>query len=181
MATYTQVYVVCPWCEQESGHRVCHLFNPKYEPYAWGPWTCEKCRCEFRGSVNMVNEVTVERVGTGKPKYGRALALLLLDGKDGPVYFVMDRRYYTPGEPDEEFQSHEQYFFEEHSCPTNWLRDCEVVIQYGDQDPHGFLTHVRSVEVTDDFDTDDEDAIRNLFPECFPPTIDNTRALPSAK
>jgi hypothetical protein len=118
--------------------------------------------------VSKANEVTVERVGDGTPKYRRALALLRFDGKDGPVYFVMNRRYHTPGEPDEQFQSYEQYFFEEHSCPTNWLRNCEVVICDGDQDPHGFLKHVRSVEVSDDFDTDDPDAIMNLFPECFP-------------
>ena len=32
-------------------------------------------------------------------------------------------------------------FYEEHSCPTNWLDNCAAVIENGDDDPHGFLRH----------------------------------------
>lgn len=57
--------------------------------------------------------------------------------------------------------------FEEHSCPTNWLRDCVAVIESKDTDPHGFLTFVRAVEVSGDFNADDDDQWAILFPEAF--------------
>lgn len=178
MTIYQQDFLICPWCDQQSGQRVDHLYSDAL-PRAFGSWECKECGRSFRGTVTAPGTVTLERDEAAKV-YGRALALLRFNGKDGPVYFVMDRRYHTPGEPDEEFQSHESYFFEEHSCPTNWLRDCVTVIENGDMDPHGFLDHVRSVEVPRDFDEDDDDKVRDLFPECFPETIDHRVSLPPA-
>lgn len=133
-------------------------------------------RAAADGEVAAPGEVSLKR--EDKPPYGRAMALLRFDGKDGPVFFVMDRKYHTAGEEVEELQSHDSYFFEEHSCPINWLRDCVKVIQDGDVDPHGFLSHVRSVEVPRDFDEDDDDAVRDLFPDCFPTVIDHRQPLP---
>src|SRR3990167_1571469 len=97
------------------------------------------------------------------------MALLKFDGKDGPVFFVMDHARYHDGESesDEENQSHQRFFFEEHSCPTNWLAECVAVIEDGDCDPHGFLDFVRAVDVSEDFDADDDANWLTLFPEAF--------------
>lgn len=59
------------------------------------------------------------------------------------------------------------FFYEEHSCPTNWLRQCASVIEDGDNDPHGFLKFVRSVDVSGDFDEDDDEQWPMMFPEAF--------------
>jgi len=41
------------------------------------------------------------------------------------------------------------------------------VIEDGDPDPHGFMEFVRSVPIALDFDEDNDDAVRELFPEAF--------------
>jgi hypothetical protein len=106
----------------------------------------------------------------GREEFSRSLALLRFEGKDGPVFFVMDHgRYHPFGTPDtdEKNQHHQRYFFEEHSCPTNWLKECVMVIKDGDCDPHGFLSFVRAVDVPEDFDTGEDDKVAALFPEAF--------------
>lgn len=160
---YTQTFIICPWCDMQSGCRVDHLFA--IIPSTFGHWSCNECGKSFSGTVSSPGKVILKR--ENKPPYGRAMALLRFDGKGGPVFFVMDRKYHTAGEPDAELQSSDNFFFEEYSCPTNWLSDCVAVIEQGDADPHGFLMHVRSVEVPRDFDPDEQDW-RTLFPEAFP-------------
>lgn len=168
MALYKQDFAICPWCNGESGCRVDHLYNDHWGGF--GPWACKECRRHFRGKVNAPGEVTVER-DKDATFTSRQMVLLKIEGKACPVYFVMDHpRYHHNGkvESDEERQGSTQFFFEEHSCPTNWLDECVAVIDDGDCDPHGFLEFVRAVDVPDDFDTDNDANWITLFPEAFP-------------
>jgi len=92
------------------------------------------------------------------------LSLLKFDGKDGPVYFVVSGLA-TQHESDAAMQSLASYGYEEHSCPTNWLRHVVAVIEDGEEDPHGIMAHMRTVQVRKDDDHD----LRALFPEAFKP------------
>jgi hypothetical protein len=92
-------------------------------------------------------------------------ALLKLEGAEKPLFFVMEERYGSPAE--EDYQSHRRYFYEEHSCPTNWIGDCVAVIENGDTDPHGYLTFVRSAPVPPGTQRDEENW-EEIFPEAFP-------------
>lgn len=96
------------------------------------------------------------------------LSLLKFDGKDGPVFFVV-KGLAKAHASDEEMQSSAAYFYEEHSCPTNWLRDCVAVIENGGDDPHGFLEHVRTVQVSNALEPEDfkRESWQELFPEAF--------------
>lgn len=173
MALYRHEFVICPWCDEQSGRRVDHLYDDRM-PRTFGPWYCEECRRGFSGTVRAPSDVEVTRENDGAPSFSRSMALLRFDGKSGPVFFVMDHNRYhsAPGESDEENQSHQRYFFEEHSCPTNWLRECVCVIQNDDTDPHGFLSFVRASDVPEDFDEYQADW-SILFPEAFgAPIID---------
>lgn len=96
----------------------------------------------------------------------RSLALLKFDGKDGPVFFVIEH-WPSEGEANDEFQGHARYFFEEHSCPTNWIGSCVAVIKDGDSDPHGFLEFVRALDKPPEFNDKSEDDLKKLFPEAF--------------
>jgi hypothetical protein len=110
---------------------------------------------------------SVPEGATNKEPEPHSFALLKLEGAAKPLYFVMEERY---GKPDEEdYQGNRQYFYEEHSCPTNWLPTCVAVIEDGDTDPHGFLTFVRSVPIPPGYKEDPNDERwRDLFPEAFP-------------
>ncbi len=101
----------------------------------------------------------------------KIFSLLKLEGKNGPVFFVIEDDY---GEHEEgTLQGDKAYQYEEHSCPTNWLRDCVAVIEDGDEDPHGFLQHVRSVQVAATCEPSAEGGWAALFPEVHGgPSID---------
>lgn len=168
MALYRHELAICPWCEGESGHRVDHLYGDRM-PTTAGPWYCNECRQSFRVKVNAPGDVELAKE-IGRDAFTPSVALLKFDGKDGSVFFVMKHdRYRSNGsvETDADNQEHQRYFFEEHSCPTNWLRECIAVIEAGDTDPHGFLDFVRAVDVPNDFDEDDDSQWAILFPEAF--------------
>jgi hypothetical protein len=98
----------------------------------------------------------------------RSMALLKLAAADRTVYFVLDTPAYRDAkDSDAEYQSHREYFYEEHSCPTNWINSIVAVIENGDTDPHGFLQFVKQVPVANDFDEDDDKNWQKLFPEAF--------------
>jgi len=64
-----------------------------------------------------------------------------------PVYFVV-RGMRVEGanimpRDDEDRRASEQFFYEESSCPTNWLKPTMVYVD-GDSDPHGLLKFVAS-------------------------------------
>lgn len=169
---YTHDFLMCPWCSEQSGCRVDHLYDEA--PMSFGTWYCKECRMPFSGKVLAPHKVEVAK-DEPRDRFSRSMALLKFDGKGGPVFFVMDHDRYRSGktQSDEENQESQKYFFEEHSCPTNWLRECVAVIEDGDCDPHGFLEFVRCVDVPNDFDTDDDDNWPILFPEAFgAPIID---------
>lgn len=166
MALYRHEFCICPWCGEQSGCRVDHLYGDRL-PTKAGPWYCGECRQPFDVRVKAPGDVELTKT-TMLGEFSRAMNLLRFDGKDGPVFFVMDKDRYREGDQSPtEFQDSQRFFFEEHSCPTNWLRDCVAVIEDGDCDPHGFLTFVRAVDVPQDFDVDDDEQWAILFPEAF--------------
>lgn len=66
--------------------------------------------------------------------------------EDAPIRFLVDS--FLIVEKDEkpeksESLENQQYFYEEHTCPTNWLMKVEEVIdKNGNHDPHGAFKYV---------------------------------------
>lgn len=140
-STYQKTFVICPNCEAKTDSSVDHLNAGSTA----GPWCCDECGVWYSLTIGPNREVSLEINGRSEPRR-HGLALLKTRGSD-PVFFVFDcKRYRTVD--DEEQQSSDAFFYEEHSCPTNWLRNCVAVIENGDTDPHGFLEFVRSIDIT---------------------------------
>lgn len=102
--------------------------------------------------------------GDGKPF---DLVLLKVEPEAHPLYLVIKARRWPDSDTAEERASHDQYFYDEHTCPTNWIDDVLAIISDGDEDPHGFATFVRRIPAPDDMseDGDPEPAWSELFPE----------------
>lgn len=158
---YQHDLIVCPWCGAQSGKQVDHLYRHKL-PQRFGPWYCEECQQAFSGEVIAPGDITVEKT----PEMAKKRSYLVLLRRDqSELFFVMKHDQYV--EHDGPNLGFARYFFEEHSCPVNWLSDCIAVIDAGDTDPHGFLRFVDVVEIPADFDPDDSDQWSKIFPEAF--------------
>jgi|SRR6185369_1883682 len=96
------------------------------------------------------------------------LSLLKLQAGDRTVYFVIASA--SSSTSIEELQKNKAFFFQEHSCPTNWLKDVVAVIEDGNDDPHGVLEFVRSVFIPDDAsieELEEKEKLLSIFPEAF--------------
>jgi len=154
----TREYVLCPHCG-EGDFNVSHLESG----LRFGPWYCDDCGGSFVGQRQLDGTFEIELRTERKIT---TVDVLVLNPQDKPVYFVvegmrfegvvsvgerlrqaaerMTGRPTPPEEPRDEAES-KRFFYEEHSCPTNWLEPI-MVYHDGDDDPHGLIEFVRSVD-----------------------------------
>lgn len=172
--TYQKTCVICPHCEAKTDASIDHL-KPGQPA---GPWYCDACG----GSYNLIGGASPSEavVTKGASRKTPTLDLLVLNPQDAPVYVALrgfiihDNPYSFTGRPRGAVESeHEQgmarFFYETHSCPTNWLQHIAMLAHKGDTDPHGLLTFVRRVPLPapvggQDCQAEDE-AILQAFPE----------------
>ena len=154
LTTYTRTFIVCPHCGAPTESSVDHLKAGQ----TFGPWYCEECGGGFQGKANGA-QTEIEVVSSS---FRKTLDLLVLEPQEEPVYFVM-KGFHSQGSSEEDEQDSTRFFYEEHSCPTNWIRDTAMISVGGDVDPHGFLKFVRSVPQPKL--NGSENQITEIFPE----------------
>lgn len=135
----TQTFVACPNCG-EGSHRVDHLFGRF--PASFGPWNCRACTRDFRGVINAPDDVELEPVDSHTI---RTFVLLELSPQKGSVYFVVEGMRFIGRGGSTDQAEHDRFFYEEHSCPTNFIR-CERIIADGNTDPHGLFDYVSTID-----------------------------------
>lgn len=131
--------IACPFCGQqwfEIGHlKVGTQF---------GPWFCDECGRSFLGTIGISS---VEWM-PGTERLVPTKVTLEIRTEDAPITFLVDSFLIVEqGETPEESPGMEnaQYFYEEHTCPTNWLMKVEEVIdKNGRHDPHGVFKYVKT-------------------------------------
>lgn len=90
--------------------------------------------------------VPVESKHSAHSDMFQTLNLLAIDTGDGVAYFVVEGC--AKFCPNDELQEQNRYFYEEHTCPTNFIR-VPLISFKGDHDPHGLFRFVRSIWMTD--------------------------------
>lgn len=153
-----EVYIHCPFCG-EGEHRVDHLFDyardPKKSPggfFAAGPWHCKNIACLRVFDLQVFADESVQTIETERDTneiYAPVYVLL----RRGDLFILLDahthidRTAYTSGEPMcQEKQDQIRYYYEEHTCPTNWMQGCVHMLSLdGDIDPHGAFDFVRAM------------------------------------
>jgi hypothetical protein len=106
-------------------------------------WTCQECR--EQAHVVRINEHDFQVVPTSKKETPITVTLRSVTVPPITVKVNTWKYAHSQGLPQEEFVENERYFYNEHTCPTNWLRDIEQIEFEGDRDPHGVFEFV-SVE-----------------------------------
>lgn len=134
----TKTYAVCPSCGEDAGC-IDRLIGTTTETL----WYCDACgqryRLEFTANGNVEITSTTDRKVT-------TVDVLVLPPQAHPVYFVVKGMRFE-GRDKGAFDESEskQFYYEEHSCPVNWLHP-EMVYCDGDSDPHGLIQYVAHVD-----------------------------------
>ncbi len=127
--TKPERYILCPGCKNEY-FRVDHLAE-----HVRTAWYCDQCGIRFRVHALAGNRIECEVI-KGESKAKRLVILR----SDGPV--TLHLHTFTTL-PDSDETGHAEYFYNEHTCPTNFLGDVVKVIDAdGDDDPHGIFAFV---------------------------------------
>lgn len=79
----------------------------------------------------------------------KTLTLLALDLADGSaLFFVVEGR--AEFDSLDKIREYDRYFYEEHTCPTNFIRT-EAIVTDGDFDAHGVFRYVDSAWLTEEY------------------------------
>jgi hypothetical protein len=127
-------FIECPYCHN-SKNRIDHLFNEEGKEISWGYWYCDECGGGYKGIVKG-KEVFIEK--TIKRKDDSIIFL-----KNGNILLAIKGMYFN-GNHDIE---NDRYFYEEHTCPINYLKNVEMIINLEDDniDPHGIFKFITSI------------------------------------
>jgi hypothetical protein len=157
-------YIVCPYCGDSEGFPCGSILDRSWDA-PFGPWYCEACGGAIRGRLvpGSGNRIEIEKLTERKIE---TADLLVLRPQTKPVYFVVKGMRFEGGfrvsdklrqaaqvirslpkdvkmtvETEQEIAEHKVFFYESHSCPTNWLKP-ERIYYDGDNDPHGLIEFV---------------------------------------
>ena len=114
-----------------------------------GPWYCDDCGIGWYIQKDAAGDVLVEDKGKRKEK-----TLVLLDLKpdelNDPLRLVVQGMRFNDQEDDAaRLFDQSQYFYEEHTCPSNYLRTVEHVFLGENSDPHGLFNYIGEMKKAD--------------------------------
>jgi len=136
---YTKHYIVCPHCQGDTGSYIDHLLEDKL-PKEVGPWSCDACGNYFELVINSATDIDIKLLDYKRVE--KLEVLLVLPPQDKPLYVVVEGMDFV--KKGEAMDLDKSYFYNEHSCPTNWLKADRIYFD-GDADPHGLFRFVRAI------------------------------------
>lgn len=137
----TKQFVECP---------ICHKHEWRVDQCAghteFGAWSCVGCNNYFKFTrlPELAGETfEVEQVDGPKGRQ-TPVTVTLRSITVPPITVKLNTWKYGHSQNDtpEEYQENERYFYNEHTCPTNWFRHVEYIEFEGDKDPHGVFEFV---------------------------------------
>lgn len=133
----TKNYAICPCCEKPDS-TIDHLLNTDTST----SWYCDNCGERYSISFKKTGEVFTQATGE---RVNKNIVLL----KNGNVGLVVEGMSFSGAE------SNQEYYYNEHTCPTNYMKNVLAVIdlEHNDSDPHGIFEYVKTL----DWDKDVED------------------------
>ena len=131
------LHAVCPHCGRVAG-RLDHLLAmAATKPYNFGSWICHSCNHYYAGTLSIIDGTpSVTTVKPDKPKSEEVYDLLVLPPQDEPVYLIVSTEDYGHKDRDQSF------YYNEHTCPTNWIKNVVGIVIGADSDPHGLFEFV---------------------------------------
>ena len=115
-------------------------------------WVCDECRAEM-SLVFSDGGQSVEQTPTGR-RCERTVALLAM--RNNPRFMLIRKGLAWDGD-----LSSKQFFYEEHTCPSNLLKSEEIIAD-GEVDPHGIFELVEEVIITGPNARDEDEVIESF-------------------
>jgi hypothetical protein len=126
--------IVCPCCDSEE------LRADQVPVGSSTVWTCDRCNGEFDLKRLSRDEFIAEP--TGRKKTPVTVTLRSLTSPAITVKLNTWKYASSQNESPEEYAAHQASFYNEHTCPKNWLYKVEEIECEGDTDPHGLFQFV---------------------------------------
>lgn len=154
----TGKFSITGWVDGAKGDRA---------PTKVGPWYCKECGWASQFEIASGEKIIIDAVDKCRVP---TLVLLCFDGAtdDGePLYLIVDWfAYGTSQGVMLENNGHNDYFFNEHWCPQNYLS--AIVMTAKSTDPHGIFRYIEMIARPDDWEETSSNAtveeVRELFP-----------------
>lgn len=143
---------LCPHCHEHRFNYE-HLCGPQTVQRSY-IWSCGQCITKVNFSMGVDDKVTIDSFVV--PKYPKALILLRLtpsedDNLKKPLFLILEKSNYSHSENIDEFSKSQEYFYNDHTCPSNYLGDA-IVLYDGDDDRHGIFSFVEAIWMSEDYD-----------------------------
>jgi len=134
--------VRCPIGECKGFHDISYF--AERNSFSVGPWYCDACGA---GVMLVKNNGLVNYKITGERKVDRLVLLdMAKDAKD--VKIIVEGMRHEGGRHGSE-EGDDKYFYNEHTCPTNYLTGIVKIIEGEDADPHGIFEFNKGIDVDD--------------------------------
>lgn len=130
-----KLFIPCPSCTAGSW-RVDQLFISQTTS-----GTCQECR--ELANIKRISENDFEVTPVvGKKDW--PVTVTLRSVTVPPITLKLNTWKYSHSQEQsqEEYTDNQRYFYNEHTCPTNWVREIEEIEFQGDRDPHGVFEFV---------------------------------------
>jgi len=133
-----RLYIPCPSCSKGSwrADQISVGFKTN--------WSCNECQENV--DIERVSETDFRTISTGKKN--TPVTVTLQSVTEPKIILKLNAWKYahSQGMTSEDYESHQRYFYDEHTCPTNWTRDIVEIIFKGDHDPHGVFEFVSVID-----------------------------------
>jgi hypothetical protein len=135
--TQAKLFASCPCCE-DGEWPVGHLKTGTQTT-----WVCDCCQSEVR--IHRIDEFEVDAEPTGRK--ATPVTITLESATEPKITVRLNTWKYPHSQNDSpaDYAAHQQYYYNEHTCPTNWTSEIAEMIFKDDHDPHGVFQFV-SVE-----------------------------------
>ncbi len=124
-------YISCPACAK-SKHAVSHLGAG-----CRTLWYCDDCGVRFDVHVLSADQVDCSVIPDSRRK-----KILVRLRSTRPVTVIVEGMSFHPDDEPDGFVERQRYYYEEHTCPSNFLGVEKVMDDSGDEDPHGIFSFV---------------------------------------
>jgi hypothetical protein len=154
-AIVTHRYIICPYCGEDE-KRIDHLEPARINESTFGPWSCDECGKSYRGKFTE-SGWEIELL----PEECKRVLVELQHHLHHDLKLIVWGLHFTGAvwnkdDSEETYDDHHKFYYNEHTCPTNYLSGVVEIIEGDSNDPHGVFEFVRELSAEEQTKMEEE-------------------------